>query len=269
MWIFILISGFFLFGLRLPDWIVPTLIGIAASFWLGMRFRSKSKMAYQSHDSTLVGQPSAPSIGDIKILYNEVAVPRVVVTQMAVWNVGNTVVKGADIVESDPLKVCFGDGATILNAQRVTATREVNNFRINVSEEEPSCAYLHFDYLNARDGAKFQIIHTSTSKLTMTGSLMGIPRGVENWGDLQEWSDQKSRMGNLKHAAGLVVVLLLLAWSKDLIAQHYPTINKYTDWFVDAVVILGMLLIGSVVLFVIAYSFRARSRSTPKTLSRS
>jgi hypothetical protein len=80
----------------MPDWTVPTLIGIAASaffFWLGLRFRSKSRMAYQLHDYSIIVQPSVTKLGDIKILFNDVLVPRVVVTQLAVWNAGNTVIK--------------------------------------------------------------------------------------------------------------------------------------------------------------------------------
>jgi hypothetical protein len=82
------------------------------------------------------------NLGDIKILFNNVAVPRVVVTQLAVWNTGNTVVGGKEIVESDPLTIHFEDGALILDAQRVTATQEVNDFRIRVSEHDRSPAFL-------------------------------------------------------------------------------------------------------------------------------
>src|SRR6266851_5389715 len=149
--------------LVMPNWITPTLIGIAASaifFWLGMRFRSKSQMAYQLHDFTVIGQPDVTNLGDIKILFNNVPVPRVVVTQLAVWNTGNTLVRGKEIVESDPLTISFEDGVVILHAQRVNATQEVNDFRIRISEHDRSRAFLEFDYLNGRDGARFQIIHT-------------------------------------------------------------------------------------------------------------
>jgi hypothetical protein len=251
-----------------PDWVVPTLIGILASFWLGMRFRARSQMAYQSHGFTLVSQLSAPSIGEIKILFNEVAVPRVVVTQLAVWNTGNTVVRSTDVVESDPLKVRIEDGI-LLHVQRDSATREANKFRVRISETDQSCAFLEFDYLNARDGARFQILHTGTKeKAKLTGSIRGIPKGVENWGDLQEWSEQKSRIGNLKFAGVLIAVVTLFSWAKGLLAAHYPAINKYTDWFGPALGVLAVFLIVSLFLFIVVYTVRARLRSTPKSLSR-
>jgi len=217
-----------------PDWIIPTLIGIAASaifFWLGVRFRSKSQMAYQLHDFTVIGQPSVTNLGDIKILFNNVAVPRVVVTQLAVWNTGNTVVKGKEIVESDPLTIRFEDGAMILDAQRVSATQEVNDFRIRVSENDRSRAVLEFDYLNGGDGAKFQIIHTGGSgKAKVTGSIRGISKGVKNWGDLQEWSEQKSRFSGLGYLVLLDAIVATLSWIEDKIDHYHPAINKYTGW---------------------------------------
>jgi hypothetical protein len=262
--------------LVMPDWIIPTLIGVAASaifFWLGMRFRSKSGMAYQLHDFTVIGQPSVTNLGDIKILFNKVAVPRVVVTQLAVWNTGNTVVRGNEIVESDPLAIRFEDGALILHAQRVNATQEVNDFRIRISEQDRSRAFLEFDYLNGRDGAKFQIIHTGAAdKAKLTGSIRGIPKGVENWGDLREWSEQKSRLFN--SGSGLlipfacVILLMILTWVKSLIAPHFPAINRFTEWLAGAFAVLGVLLFLFLFLFVLAHSIHTRSRATPKSLSR-
>jgi hypothetical protein len=256
----------------MPDWIIPTLLGIAASaifFWLGLRFRSKSQMAYQLHDFTIIGQPNVTNLGDIKILFNNVAVPRVVVTQLAVWNTGNTVVKGNEIVASDPLTIHFEDGAMILDAQRVTATQEVNDFHIRVSEDDRSLAFLEFDYLNARDGAKFQIIHTGGhGKAKLTGSIRGIPKGVENWGDLQEWSEQKSRFSGLGNLVGFVAALAGLNLAKGAIAPHYPAINKYSEWLLEAGAALMMLIFFCVILFLIGYSLHTRSRATPKSLSR-
>jgi hypothetical protein len=256
----------------MPDWIISTLIGVAASaffFWLGMRVRSKSQMAYQLHDFIVIGQPNVTNLGEIKILFNNLTVPRIVVTQLAVWNTGNTVVRGQEIVESDPITIHFEDGATILDAQRVTATQEVNDFRIRVCEHDRSRAFLEFNYLNSRDGAKFQIIHTGgKGKAKVTGSIRGIAKGVEDWGGLQEWSEQKSRVSGLGHTAMFAGGLVVLTVAKNAIARHYPAINKYTDWLFGAAVALVLLLVFCGILFAIAYSLRTRSRATPKSLSR-
>jgi len=60
--------------------------------------------------------------------------------------------------------------------------------------------------------------------------------------------------------AVIIAVFLLFGWIKGLIAPHYPAINKYTEWLGNMIAILAGLLIVSIVLFVIIYSLRARSR---------
>jgi hypothetical protein len=262
----------FLVDFHVPNWILPTVIGIVASFWVGRKFRTKSQMAYQSHDATIIREPGVASLGEIKILFNEVPVPRVVVTQLAVWNAGDTVVNVTDIVTDNPLKVCFEEGTKILDAQLVNATQESNKFKITVAKDK-SCAFFEFAYLNAKDGAKFQIIHTgSNRKAIVTGSLKGIPKGVEDWGDLQEWSAGKSYLNQFTPVAVFYGVILLMALLGKSLVSKYPFIAKLGNWLGYA---LGVLLLIAVVAgaFHVSVKFfkflRAGSRSTPKSLSRS
>jgi hypothetical protein len=91
---------------------------------------------------------------------------------------------------------------------------------------------------------------------------------VENWGDLQEWSEQKSRIGNLKFAGVLIAVVTLFGWAKGLLAAHYPAMNKYTDWFGTALGVLAVFLFVFVIFVHRGHTVRARLRSTPKSLSR-
>src|SRR5271154_4018409 len=194
-------------------------------------------MVYQMHDNFVVGQPDASSLGDIKILFNGDAVPRVVVTQLAVWNAGNTTVRGNDIVEADPLAVGIDPGSSILGTGLLSATRTVNDFHIRVMAQDRSRAFLDFDYLDPGDGAVFQIIH-SGAKCTarVTGSLRGIPRGLENWGDLEEWVVRKNRLirilsESIPQLLLLVVVALGLKWSSALLTTHFPATAKYFPLF--------------------------------------
>jgi hypothetical protein len=251
-------------------------VGIILSvlfYLLGRRSNSKPRMAYQLNDFMVIGQPDVTSLGEIKILFNNAPVPRVVVTQVAVWNAGNVVVRGSDIVSANPLAVSFGDGALVLHTQRVKATQEVNDFRITPVEDR-SQALLEFDYLNARDGATFQIIHTGTKdKSKVIGSIRGIPKGVENWGDLHEWNEQKSRLANsvsgLLPLGAIIVVALVYNWVKDPLSHRLPVLAKLVLWAGQLVGALLTVLIVSIPIFIVYYSLRTRSRTIPKSLSRS
>jgi hypothetical protein len=243
-------------------------IGVISLVW-ARRFRVNPRMVYQTHDFFVVGQPDASSLGDIKIMFNDAAVPRVVVTQLGVWNAGNTTVRSTDIVTTDPPSVSIEGGALVLGSTRLNRTREVNGFHIRLAQEDRSRALLEFDYLDPRDGAVFQIIHTGAmNKAKVAGSIRGIPRGLEDWGDLQEWSEQKRRF------SGLVPMLILLATGiafsliKDFVVSRYPATTKYFDWMFGAFGLLVGLVMISAIVFVIIHSFRAKSRATPKTLSR-
>ena len=150
---------------------------------MARRYRVNPRMVYQMHDSFVVGLHNATSLGDIKIMFNGESVPRVVVTQLGIWNAVDTTVAGSDIAKGDPIAVTISDGSSILGATRLNVTHEVNDCRIRLADADRSRALVKFEYLNAGDGALFQIIHTGAiNKAKVGGSLKGIPRGVEDWG---------------------------------------------------------------------------------------
>src|ERR1700736_2240293 len=120
----------------------------AGGIWLTMRWRARARLFCQTRSVTLVGQPDSTPHGEIKILFNDAAVPQVTVSHLALWNAGNTTIRGGDIVKGDPLRVCFEDGTTILGTRRVGCTRPVNGLLVAVNRERSSEAYLRFDYLD-------------------------------------------------------------------------------------------------------------------------
>jgi hypothetical protein len=249
--------------------LVIALVGIGVTVILARRYRTRPRMVYQMHDYFVVGQPDVSSLGDIKILFNGNAVPRVVVTQLAVWNAGNTTVRRDDIVEADPLAVSIDPGSSILGTGLLNSTRTVNDFHISVTQQDHSRAFLDFDYLDTGDGALFQIIHTGTmNKAKLTGSLRGIPEGLENWGDLASWGDQKIKLSGFTPLAVVIAVMLAFDWIKSLVVAHHPAATKYFDWVVAALFLGIVLLAASAVTMVVVFVVRARSRIAPKALSR-
>jgi hypothetical protein len=264
----------FFIALTIPNWIVPTLIGIAGSgvfYWLGRRYRPRSRLAFQKSDFMVVGHTnSTKSLGGIKILFKDVDVPRVVVTRLAVWNVGNTVVDASQLATSAPLALAVEAGALILDAQIVKASNAANMCRLRIAEDLTR-AFVEFDYLNEQDGALFQVTHTgaqNTAKLT--GSIKGIAKGVEDWGDLTLWEEQRSRsLKPLAYIIGSGVVLLLISWLKDRMAPKYPILNTISNWVGAVFVLLILLLMLTAVIAFLYQTIQTRSRTIPKSLSRS
>jgi hypothetical protein len=139
--------------------LVLALIGIGVTICVARRYRVNPRMAYQMHDYFVLGLNNAASLGDIKITFNGESVPRVVTTQLSIWNAGNTTVERSHIVEHDPITVKIKDGSSILGASLLNATHRANEFKIRLSEADRSRAFLEFDHLNAGNGARVQIIH--------------------------------------------------------------------------------------------------------------
>jgi hypothetical protein len=226
-------------------------------------------MVYQTHDTFVVGQPDASALGEIKIIFNNNAVPRVVVTQLGIWNAGNTTIRGSDMVVTDPLAVSVEAGSLILGYTRLKVTREVNDFHIRLSPQDQAKSLLEFDYLDINDGAVFQIVHTGgMGSVKVKGSVRGIPRGVENWGDLQEWSQQKRQISNALAPLLVLAVCIPLYWIKNLIVNHHPSAIKYFDWILSAFGLVVFLVILFGIVSLIVFLFVAQSRTTPNSLSR-
>ena len=110
------------------NWI-GTLIGIGGIFIgiLGYWARPRSRLAAQTNTLQLVG-PNAVLPSQIEFLFRGDKVPNVTMSKIAIWNSGNTTVKGDQIVSSDPLRIVTSTGSNILEAIIENRTRQVNDF---------------------------------------------------------------------------------------------------------------------------------------------
>jgi len=240
---------------------------------LSARSLTRARLAYQHRGLTLIGQPEATTYGDIKILFNGEPVPRLVVTRLAFWNAGNTTVRRADLVEKDPLTVCFEEKATILGSRILSETTAVNECILSLNRDFPSRAFLTFDYLNRGDGAVFEIIHTgSIGRLNIGGSVRGIPKGVENWGYLSDWDSQgPSRLQAAAFSAiiaGPIILAVILDWLQKTLAPRHAAIASVIGYVLVGLVSAIAALFISAILFAVISTASSRWRRLPKSLSR-
>jgi hypothetical protein len=155
---------------------VGTSIGIAGTaigIILALRFRPRPRLSVQPNSFRLLGRHSVLP-PDLEFVYRGKSVPNVALSRVALWNSGNTSISGSQIVEADQLRISLTDDSEILDAQVLTCTREVNQFwcRIRSGSNEVACG---FDFLDSRDGALVQIIHTGSLKIGILGTLRGVP----------------------------------------------------------------------------------------------
>jgi hypothetical protein len=245
------------------------LVGIV----LTVRSHTRARLAYQARSVTLIGQPDVTPYGDIRVLFNGAPVPRVMVTRLALWNAGNTTVRRADLVEKDPLMVCFEEEAAILGTRTLSETKGVNEFRLSLNRDFPSRAIMTFDYLDRGDGAVFEIIHTGPKgTANITGSVRGIPKGAENWGYLSDWERPNhsfsQQMASVAFPFAPLVLALMLEWLRRILAKNHPAAASLIGYIALGVVVTVFGLFGLALLFGFGYIARSFWRRLPKSLSR-
>lgn len=139
--------------------------------------RSRSRIAAQITSLELVGVNSVLP-NEIEFLFRGNKVPKVTLSRVAVWNIGNTTLKGDQIVAGDPLRIVTSEHSEILETTVLGRTRQVNEFSCNRQQDLLNEATCMFDYLDPEDGALIQVIHTGTDKVKVVGTLRGIRKRI-------------------------------------------------------------------------------------------
>ncbi|WP_213150463.1 hypothetical protein [Stutzerimonas balearica] len=170
---------------------VGSLIGVAgilAGLFFSYKFSRKSpRPAYQRSYLTLLGKEEDNLPDEVEVFYQGSKVERLTKSKIVFWNDGNEVLERSKFVSSDPVTVAFPQGTNILSYHVVKPTREVINFSVNKVLSENNSLRIEFDYLDPKDGAVIEILHDGAAKYPMiTGSFMGVPKGIENYGSVSE-----------------------------------------------------------------------------------
>lgn len=164
-------------------WIGTTVgvLGVALAVLFYRRSKPKSRLAYQSDHVTVVGGSRAAFSEDVEIRFAGTPVPLVTKSQYVVWNAGNTLARGSDVVASDALRLETSHHGRILKYAIAKQTRPANGWVL--SHLEPRALRLEFDFLNPGDGVFIEVIHsTHGAQLELKGTLRGFAAGVENFG---------------------------------------------------------------------------------------
>jgi hypothetical protein len=151
--------------------------GIVIGLVIAYSSRSRSRLAAQTNTLELAGS-NAVLPNEIEFLFRGNRVPNVTMSRIAIWNIGNTTIKGDQIVNSDPLRIVTSDGSSVLEATIRNRTRQVNDVSCLLRQGTSNEVECRFDYLDPSDGALIQLIHTGSNEIKVSGTLRGIPKGV-------------------------------------------------------------------------------------------
>ena len=233
-----------------PGWVgtVIGIVGIIIAIALAFFFASRPKISTQANTLDLVG-PNAVLPHEIEFVFRGKKVPQVTLSKIAIWNSGNTTIKGDQIVDSDPLRILVSEG-NVLETKILHRTREVNDFSLALDPLTDNQIKCRFDYLDVGDGALIQIIHTGTDKVSVIGTLRGIPKGVLQVGNPYKKKSHKADKLSRFQAKVLSLISLLFgiifsiaAISGAVVPQQYWPVIAYLGFIF---ILFGLTVFWSV-----------------------
>jgi hypothetical protein len=115
----------------------------------------------------------------ITVQYNGQDVPQVTRTRITFWNAGKKTLDGADVVEGYPIRFLFSNEASkVLDVSMLKVTNIENQFSA-MSDDKDAAVRFDFDYLDFKQGAVVEILHTDESwRVRSSGTIKGLPKGV-------------------------------------------------------------------------------------------
>ena len=246
---------------------VVGIVGLLAAVLIYFYTRQRARIGVVAYGRRLLGvsDPELPS--RIVVTFDGEVVQRVTKSYIFIWNDGEKTIKGENIVRSDHLRIQLMEpGARILQAKIVKRSRDVNQFACEVSPTLTQ-ALLDFVFLDPRDGAAIEIIHTgSKSKLLVTGTIVEIPKGIKEFSSQSVLFESVMRtiipFGGLSHRISVaslsgsmalfgLLILLYSFWSGDSLL-HKAREPFFSDKEVLGFAGLVYMLIGALGLYFFA-----------------
>ena len=117
---------------------------------------------------------STRKIPQLQVFFNNKVINRLTASKLALWNSGTTTISKSDIAKASPLQLKLKKDFEILDIKNIYSSHSGNNVKC-LFEKSGNSIKISFDYLDRKEGAVIQILHTSDNPepLEMEGHLIG------------------------------------------------------------------------------------------------
>lgn len=195
---------------------VSSAIGLAGLVVALILYRASiigARPVCQRRGIRLIGPDLKALPQEVEIRFRGQVVDRLTKTLLIVWNGGKALLRGVDIVADDPFRAEFSKDAQVLQVRVLKTTRVTNKFSAR-RDFEANRVLFEFDYLDPRDGAVVEILHTDEKRYPqLAGTIRGVPKGVVDLGRVpsQLTRDLPPPLNRRRLFYGLVLTVSLLA----------------------------------------------------------
>lgn len=157
--------------------LVGTLLALYA-LYLTFKSRPVSRLAYDTTDSTIVGEKQAPFRTSLKITFEGADVPRATFAQLFIWNDGNQTIRRSDVTPKKPLKLTLPKGERFLQYSIATMADEAMDASVTASDD--GSLFVSFEYIEPGQGFVCDILHTGESgALNLIGVLIAAKSPIK------------------------------------------------------------------------------------------
>lgn len=126
-------------------------------------------------NETIVFLRGGLAVPGLELHYKGQAVDNIAVTYFLFWNNGNDVLEGSDFIDSNPLRIVFGESGKIMDVSLLVDTFEGRHDGIQLNIQD-NYVQVNFAYLNRGDGFGFRVIHTGRNleNIKVEGKAIGV-----------------------------------------------------------------------------------------------
>lgn len=206
--------------------VVLAVVGLPATYFIGRRSRQTPDLCSLTDFDVLMAPEDGITGGELDLKFGKHTVTRISRTYVAIWNHRGDLVRGADIVEADPLRISVAEGDAILQVRLLAQSRSQCQLRAGFTDVDSRSINIDFDFLDAGDGGVFEVLHQGEVKASPTGTIRGAKLRNRGTADLDPTTLQaraaksfkasflhavsgKRGKGGKLRAASLVLVLLM------------------------------------------------------------
>ncbi len=155
-------------------------IFFAVVFYL--KSKREKRPRYEIYTQTLIEGPDT-EFSDLKILYKNEPQERITISKLAFWNAGRETINKTDMTETDALRIEVAPDARVLDVKLLSQSEPSNQFDLGSvtnsdKPKEKTIIPLLFDYIDHRNAAVIQLIHTGdhSTKIRVYGKIKGAER---------------------------------------------------------------------------------------------
>lgn len=185
----------------MPSWI-PTgdgigwtigIVGIVVAVYIGLRSRKRLELHYQTA-SVRFFEPLRGVVLPVgaRMTFEGATVKRLAKSTVVLWNAGNEVLRGEDIVVCDPIRVRFGDDTRVFSTEVVGTTKTTNGACVQAVANAPHELAVTYDYLDPGDGLVLYALHDGGSgHPRVVGAAKGLSSGARSLGIIEHGEDRR------------------------------------------------------------------------------